>query len=335
MTGKTEPFRPGARRQIKERFGMVPTTVAVPVLGPRATDEQWRHYRNFAVGASEVASMLGQAGAYSSPYALWWAKRLQWSGESTPEMDMGTMLEPLIGELWADGHPNAILARPGHRLYENRQMPGLVCTPDFIAAVPSRDSIAAGEACRIEPVETKAYEGGRGWGKAGTDEVPEHITTQVMVQCAILGAQRGHVARMQSKRVSWYTIEMDEPSVKLTALWATLAARFIDSVQRGEAPPVDAHKATTDTLVKLHRPDQPGPPVELPRSLRDAYHEALDGCRKAESERRQITNAIRDLLGDAFVGLCDGKPFVERRITDVPSYTVGPYTSDGLYPKGR
>lgn len=341
------PFSPEDAEKIREMFGSVPTTSALPVLPPTATRAQWLAARRNGIGASELPAIAGVPGAYGSPFAIWWSKRGDWETEATEEMMIGTEMEPIIAKAWLRLQSGAAIFRPGAALFRSRVKPWMLCTPDFLSVrghvldISSfsdyhEPSVIQGMP-RIEPVECKAYDGGGGWGQPGTDQVPPHVEAQVIVQCVVLGAGRGHVARMRGKRVTTYVIEMtDERLVRMTRDFIPAGDRFMLSLQSDVPPAIDETPETCSTLTRLHPQINKGAEVWFTGPEVEFYLSAIEHAAKSRHELDLARNMIRQRLGDAENGMTpDGRRFVQRRQYFRPGYHVKGTVIDGVYPKGK
>jgi predicted phage-related endonuclease len=328
----------------RERFGVVPKSEALQLL-PAGTDElAWQARRREGLGASELPTVLNIEGSYGSPFALWWAKTSGWDSEGSEQMDMGTRLEPVIGEVWQERNPDALLCRPGAALYAHPLHTWLMCTPDFLAvrSAPVAVDVAPTGAdggdepvtrfdVVVEPVECKAYDGGTGWGTPGTDQVPPHIALQVAVQCFILGARRGHVVRMKGKKITTYTLDQTVP---FPAAYLGAGAEFVRSMRDGQPPALDGTDATERALARIYADMDPEAEAVFPLYDVLEFKLAAEALAAAKARYALIKNKVRSGLGDAKTGVGPDGPFIERRIYKRPGYEVPPCVIDALYPKG-
>lgn len=347
-------IRPEDVATVKKRFGSMPTTSAVPLLGPppvegdsdspdsllRAHDrwhQQWIALRRTGIGASEVATVNGIPGAYGSPFALWWDKRAGLRVESGNEdiMVMGTRLEAIIGETWQERNPDALLVRPGAGLYRHPSLSWLMATPDFIAVY-----MTPGDPWpTIAPVECKAYEGGKGWGEPGTDQVPLHIKVQVLMQIDVLGATRGYVARMQGKRITLYTIDAypgDEGVTRaLIHKWQQAAHAFVASLQPGnDVPPqIDGSDATSKVLAEryadLHEDERAMVSADMAFRYTTSLREVADATERLERVKNEMREAMQKA---AYATDPDGRLIAQRRRYKRRAFTVAAGEVDGIWP---
>lgn len=322
----------------KARWAAVPRTPAVPLLKAGASEGAWLEARRrganppnagWRIGASELAAVLGTS-PHTSAFSLWWAKQDTWvRPEANTAMVVGHKLEDVIGQLWAEQHPEMLLCRPGSALYGHPDPlhQWLVCTPDFVAVAENLD----GPGVHVEPVECKSDEGGKGWGKPGTDDVPDHHRVQVYVQCEILGAPRGHLMRLAGKRPAAYVLPYDDAARTLMAGWLGQGAEFIQSLVVDDPPEPDGHKATTETLQQLHAAYVDGKTIALPAALIAEFCLAHEQADAAKAELEESKNRIRAALADAQFGTdTGGNKVVKRNIYKRRGYEVGPAMVDEL-----
>jgi predicted phage-related endonuclease len=311
------------------RWRRTPRTRAVRVLPADATDEQWHAARRAGIGASELASVLGVQGAYGSPFSVWWAKKLQWETDPTMAMVIGSKLEPVIGELFAEQRPDLLVARPDGRLWQHWQHPWMLATPDFLAVT---------EQGTVEPVEAKSDEGGSEWGQPGTDQIPGKHRVQLLMQCAVLGAERGHLVRLAGKRFTMYTVEALADDDQLLAAWVEAGYRFMGSLELDVPPEPDAHPQTEAALQRLWpapaEPDEDGQPKEvyLDDEVADEFLAAHTAKKVAEIRYQLARNVLRERMRDASVALraSDSTPIAERRLYKRSGYEVGPCMVDEI-----
>lgn len=342
------PLTRSDNARARRRFGATPRTLALPVL---PYDEYgtaaWVIERRAMVGASELAAVLGVS-PHASPFSLWWAKTLGWGTEQSFGMMIGHELEPVIARVFGATRPDLLLCRANGSLWRHPEVAWLGCSPDYLAVVEDVESPTPADprgygppTVHIEPVECKSDEGGKGWGVPGTDQVPLHHRVQLIQQCAVFGAPRGHLVRMAGKRFSAYVVEYDHEAQRTMMGWMVEGQRFVDSLDGGEPPDVDEHRATGDALRELYAStvedeNDPASRVIVPAALRERYDRTLAETKVAEAAERGVKNELRAALGSARWGLDDeGNLWCERRQGKRAGYTVGPTPTDGLYRLGR
>jgi len=298
------------------------------------------------IGASEMAAVLGRS-PFASPFSLWWSKQEGWELEQTLSMRLGHELEPIIAKLFSEARPDLLVCQPNASLWRSPIVEWLACTPDCLAVaydtvpdVPveyAHDKGYGHGPCHIEPVELKSDEGGHGWGKPGTDEVPDHHRVQALQQCAVFGAPRGHLVRMAGKRFSAYVIEYDSNAQTEMAGWVAEGHAFAASLDAGVAPELDGHHATADTLSRLYPGQSEEFEAVVPDDVATDYEMAGAALDAAKAAYVAAQNAVRGHLKEQRFGVVasTGRRFVDRRVYKRRGYEVGPAEVDALYPVGR
>lgn len=323
-------LRRGDAARCIARFGYAPRVTGRPALPPDANETAWLAARRPLVTASEMAAVLGMS-SYDSPFSLWWKKQPDWPHpEQSLQMHIGRKLEAVIGELWSEGHPEAGLWRPGASLWVHPTETWMGATPDYLAVFPHAITPPVSTTTKItgvyvEPVECKSDEGGDGWGKAGTDEVPEHHLVQVIVQCLVLGVPRGRIMRLSGKRTTEYVIAVADHD-DLVARIITEGRTFHTTLETGVAPDIDAHEATARTLSDLYPEADPEVEVEISETLHKELRDAKQAVKDAKALETFAVNRLRDLLGrdKAKYATVDGRRVAVRSIYKRQGYVVKP-----------
>lgn len=208
------------------------------VLPVRQRTPEWLAARLDGIGASEAAAVLGLS-EYESPIGLW-ARKLGLvppPAETLP-MRIGTALEPLIARLYTEATGQKI-----RRANNLRQHPA---HPFMLASLDRR----AGR----KPIELKYSARGKGYGEAGTDEVPDEVLVQVLHQLAVTDEPEADVAALIAGRydVQIYTIRRD---AEAEAAIIEREAVFWDRVQTRREPPIDGSEATLRALAAVYPRD--------------------------------------------------------------------------------
>jgi hypothetical protein len=128
-----------------QRFGAdsIQATAQMSVRGvhiPCDSEAAWLDARAEGVGASEVGVIMGVS-TFTSPYALWWQKKLGWRLPGTESQRWGHLVEDPIGTLFAEQMEDTLyLAKPlGHpySLWCHPNRPWALCTHRRVC-VPGR-----------------------------------------------------------------------------------------------------------------------------------------------------------------------------------------------------
>lgn len=298
-------------------------TFAEPVVEADTSEAAWLAERRKGVGASELASVLGLPGAYSSPFATWWAKQLSWESAETFEMHVGSKLEPVIGELFAEQWPHLTVVRPTHRMWRHPSVPWLTASPDFIVIDESTNT--------WQPLECKSDQG-RKW-----DEVPLKHTVQVYAQCSVLGADSGLVVRLNGKKMTIHPVDFLALDAATWEGWLSLASKFVTSLEAGVPPEPDGHDETAAALGRLYptvadeEDDQLDRDRYLSAGLAQALRDAHAKSKQAQADYQQLRNTALYELAGARYGLDEeGKPVVRRSQYKRDTYTVPAQMIDEL-----
>lgn len=247
----------------------------------------WHAQRRTALGGSEIAAVLGLS-PWESRFSLWHRK----SGAIEPQEDSsilewGRRLESAVRTKWADEHkPSHTRPRLGLTFLRDGWR---LASPDAI--VRRRRSPRASEVLEIK---TAAYDDG--WGTPGTDEIPVYYLTQVRWYLGVLDLATAHVAVLiGGNDYREYTVEQDADDL---ALMITEGRRFLDSIETGDRPDIDASSQTYQTVRELH-PDIDPERAEIAPDLADEYLASRIARDAEESRHRQATSRVLDAMGNA------------------------------------
>jgi putative phage-type endonuclease len=280
----------------------------------------WYAARRGGIGSSEIAAVLGIS-PWTSPFDLYWRKfddrPGEETGEETDRQRWGHYMEPAIAGWFEQAHPEFWITRsPGvfmhrERAYQRASPDGLIYDRGSFPDIEEPDD-------PIATLECKSDNNRGGWGEPGTDEIPEHYLAQKRWQLDTLGLSVGYVVVTFGGPPLEYVVEHDET-------WAVMAreaaAAFAARLERGEAPPIDWHSATTRRLKKMHHTVE-DVEVEIPGGLVEQRREIHRLIKDAERERDLIDNTIRRMLGDARAGTVDGLTVVTRSVSDIKEQTI-------------
>lgn len=292
-------------------------------------EHEWLTARARGIGASEVGIIVGVS-PWSSTYALWWRKKLDWRLPGTESMRWGHLVEDPIAELFAEHvEGDLYVAKPlGHpySLWHHPVSTWAMCTPDRLAVRREHHDVV--------PVEIKSDEGGDGWGEPHTADVPTHYRCQALWQAFVLGAPGTYVVRKRSSgrgRVTWYWVPFDSEAclLLLDRAWA-----FLTSIDHDNPPPVDGSDATADTLKEINAVAE-----DTFATVDEAIHAEWVAARQAKRDalkaEKLASNRLRAAMGTANYAsytTADGLDvvFAKRRVGKRDGYTVAPGTVDEL-----
>lgn len=291
----------------------------VPLVRWDQTDDEWRAERRNGCGASDVAALLGFS-RWRTPWQVWAEK----TGHPMAPVDdaneaarLGNLLEPwlLLQAIWliqpsADWH----VSPTPHRLYRHAEHPLRMCSPDGqrhpLVLEPDDDG-----RWDLVQAKTAGLQTGRapGWS---ADTYPLGYELQARWEMHVMGAAVNHlVALVAGLGLVHHPIardmEIEENLVGQVAPW------WERHVIGGDEPPLSGGDA--DMLAKLY-PRVVREAVRLDDtdalSWWEAYRDAHADVTEAEARKSEAAVALKALIGDAKVGLVEGRAIAtwsERR----------------------
>lgn len=273
---------------------------------------EWDEARaGLCITATEIAAVMGLS-PWASPFSLWHKK----AGlptppfEVSPQIEWGNRLEPAVALKFRDEHPELRLHNTG--TWQHRDRTWQRATPDLISS--------------SEVVELKTSPTGEGWGPAGTDEFPIYYRCQAMWQQDTLGLLKP--ARLAVLISGWdyreYTVEYNEADAKLMR---EAAEEFLDTVRRGERPPIDGADATYQTL-RAQPFGREDVDVQIPLGLAVRYDLAQEQAKGAAAELTQVRGELLDAIGSGYRAVCGDRRVAYRTVNpDGTTLALQPYRS--------
>lgn len=259
---------------------------------------EWNEARRLTINGSEIAAVLGIS-PYDSPFSLWHRKAGRIGEvEQTDEMYWGNQLEDVIRDEFNRRHADTYTS-PGFRPY------GLFRHHERTWQGGGPDGIAEGE---LLECKTARYDDG--WGDEGTDEIPVHYRAQCLWYLDVFGYQVCHVAVLiAGSEYREYRVEHDAAEVEPMRL---KARAFLDTLDAGQAPPLDGHDATYEAVRELHPLIEPAR-VEIPARIAVPYLHALAAMKDAEIEKRRWCAEVVNAMGTAKDALYLGERIASRQ----------------------
>lgn len=283
-------------------------TAAVRVGTFEHDSPEWHAARAQGIGASEVAAVLGLS-PWESYFSLWHRKAgLIGPQPVNDEMRWGHYLEPAIAARFADEHPELRVQRTG--TWRAKAMPFQIANPDRLAYARvgvSSSRFAYGG--RRVPVEIKWSPNGDGWGKAGTDEIPIYYRCQIMWQLDVLGAPYGYVAALVGSEYREYVVDYDLTDA---LLMRNAAEEFMNSLERGEAPDIDATGHTYQVLRELH-PDIEDRDAQISDDVALMWPMEKANAERAAAAEQLWKNKLLAEMGTARYATYDGQRIARRQ----------------------
>jgi putative phage-type endonuclease len=255
--------------------------------------EQWLRDRKKAIGASDVAAILGVS-PYASPWDVWADKtdRVEpWGGNVATRL--GQRFEPAVLDFAEE--TLGTLARNVRVLHP---------------ALPVASTLDAQCVGSLRPVEAKttglAGPSYGDWGLAGTNEVPENYLVQVHAQLLCTGADLGYLfALLPGRGVVQYEIERSDKLCE--QLGSILDDWWQKHVILGLEP--SREKASFEIVKRLKR--VANKTIELGTAAIqcvDRIEEVKQAIKELEKEKESVETLLLGLLSDAELGvLPDGR----------------------------
>lgn len=301
---------------------------AIELLPPNEAvhgNERWYELRRQGITASEIAIVLGIS-PYGSPFSLYWQKLNDWRDDGNAYTSAGRHLEDAIADWWmAECDPlENLFAVPGG-LYAHRERPWQLATPDRLLHLPCPEcqggtvrfmygcpkcfgSMLSGPPLALIECKWVAYSWD-GWGEPGTDEIPVYYRAQGLWQLDVLGVDEVHFAALGPGGFRSYVVRRDEDDLELMR---AAGLEFHQRLESGDAPDLDSHSATLDTLRRLH-PSVGEGDVEVSVDLAERYRIARADRKDAEERVDRCEAEIRAALGSDFNRAVCGKKLVASR----------------------
>jgi len=298
-----------------------------PGTGP--ADERWHQLRRAGVTASEIAVVMGIS-PYESPFSLYWQKANDWRWDGNEYTSTGSHLEDAIADWWmAERDPIENLAQGLAGLYAHPDRPWQLATPDrllYLACdscdgrggaglAPCADCMCAG----YKPDDLVALleckwvaHSWDGWGQEGSGEIPVYYRAQCLWQLDVLGVDEVHVAALGPTGFRSYVVRYDEDAEVDLAMMRGAAVDFVRRIEEGDAPDLDGHTATLDTLQRLYPTVGVGD-VEVPLELAEEYRLARLERDRAKERVAHCEAQIRAALGSDFNRAVHGGRLVASR----------------------
>lgn len=342
------------------------------ILPHDAERDEWLEARRAGVTASEVAAVLGLS-KYESPRSLYHRKRGEIPDEDDNDaMKWGRRLEAPIADEFADRHPELTAELGG--LYVNLDRTWQMATPDRLLyeydgvvdvevlcgcemhidgmpapgeSAPCCDPDDCGPCCQwcstcpklngwpVQPVsvlEIKTSGALDEWGDDGSDDIPVAYRCQALWQMDVLGLNEARVALLVSGRTyREYTVAYDPDDV---ALLRDAASDFLDSVDLGTPPDVDATAATADALKHLH-PDLDDTEVDIPVDIAGEYTAACAAYKTAEARKKLAENRLREASGRGRYLMSGGQKVATRSVYEVAEHVRKASKVDKFTPARR
>lgn len=235
------------------------------------------------VSPTKVAAILGIS-PFSDPYTCWH----EMSGHlpRQPQSDAarrGTFHEDAVLREYFWRHPHLRKLRNSNRTIK---------ISDWLAATPDCLALPKNGERTLHHIEIKTTDDWSQWGEEGTDEIPEHYFSQVVVTSHIVKADISHVFVLGPH---WqYKKYVIQPDPDLAEAVLAQCRTFWESVQSGIEPPLSMTRASYDTWTKVADPEVGVGDVEIPPDVAAHYLTAVEWEKKIRPARAQIVNLLNE-----------------------------------------
>jgi putative phage-type endonuclease len=238
---------------------------------------EWNEARRWAIGGSEIASVLGLS-PWLSRFGLWMQKKGFVPPEpDKPVMEWGRRLEPAVRDKFTEDYPGDWVTNPG--IYRHDTRSWQLANPDAMTDT--------------ELLEVKTAPYADEWGPDGSTEIPIYYRCQVLQYL-----ERAWVAVLiRGTDYRTYCLERDDPDViNDTAILRAAGDEFLYDLINDRVPDIDRHNTTYEIVRTLHPDVEPGQ-VEIDPDLAGDYLAAYIAEKEAKIDREFYAAKILDELG--------------------------------------
>lgn len=271
---------------------------------------EWHEARGEVIGSSDIGVILGVSN-WKSKLTLHYEKRGLIAPEPpSPELqellDYGHYMEPFIGKLFHDRHPELSLRNTAGS-WRNVERPWQGANPDALAG-------PVGELLPDAVVEKKTAKYKADW-ECG---IPPAYEAQVRWQMDTFGFRHGWIAVWFAVGgYAEYYIEADD---FISEVHRQAAIDFNRGVDEGIEPEIDGSESSYLTLRRLNPSIVPKSEIVVPEHIGEEYLKATADFAAAEKEALRMKGHLLAHAGTAQYIFHDGKKIARRqaRGTGVP-----------------
>lgn len=281
--------------------------MSTATINPVTDRAAWLEERKRGIGASEAPAVLGLSPFEdATTLALRKLGRLP-AVEESEAMELGTLMEPVLAELYQRRTGRAIVYQQVFR--KDPKLPFLFATVDGV------DS----ESELVEFKTTGAWSA-KELGEEGTDEVPEHWLIQAHQQMHVCRKDVVNFAVLVGGQ-SFRSFTVRRNQALIDAMLPSLE-QFWDTVQRGEVPESPATLYTPKILAALN-PECSGEALCGPgfTSIVAEYERLKDVEKRAKEGAEGLKAEILKAMGKNEIGLLDDGRRLKRYLISMPERT--------------
>lgn len=257
--------------------------------------DAWLEQRRSRLGGSEIAAVVGLS-PFESPFSLWHRKSGMIAEQTDrPVMEWGRRLEAVVLDKWCEDRGITHRSGRGVTLVRDDWM---IASPDWLD---------------VDLLEIKTSPRGDDWGREDDDPekaIPVYYQCQASWYMAVTDRPECHFAVLISGHdYREYTLPRDQEAID----YLTREGRaFLDSIEAGIRPDIDAHTRTYETIRQLH-PDIADEDVEIGEALAEQWITAVRAKSAADEAHDLAKNLLSDAMGDAKRAFHDGQKLADRR----------------------
>lgn len=243
------------------------------------------------VTASKVSAILGLS-PWTSRFTVWHelAGQLPHDDLQTVNQARGHYLEEAVAQWFVDEY--RVHLRPG-RCWRSKVYPWMVVSPDRLV-VAHRNGRKP-----VSVVEIKTAADYGDWGPDGSDDVPPHYRTQVIVQLDALGLPVGYLAALLPRlALRAYRINYDPEEAAWIREQVTEFMATLPGGPNEQVPDIDESDSTYETVRRLH-PEIEDREVEVPEELGRRLLDSVDMAKAADSALVGVKSEVAVLMGTA------------------------------------
>jgi len=256
-------------------------------------------FRKSGWGASEIASLAGLNPWCSRSEAILRKQGKMDPIPTTPAMERGNYIEPVIGRWFADKTGYKVVSL-GHKTMRHPEHEWMLATPDF-----GFHKNGSGIIDGIMEAKTAAFSQAAQWGKTSiespTDSIPPRYNVQVHVQAAVCSANMDMepitdvpVVSLVDGEFRMYKVKIDP---EVNGILVDIGKKAWDEVVSGEDPTPDGSKGFSDFLTQ-----------KWPETREDILEADADGIELCER---------LNLLTDKIKGLTEDKTLLQQNIKNL------------------
>lgn len=267
--------------------------------------DEWRAQRAHRLGGSDMAAVLSLS-KWDSPLSLWLRKHDAIADKpELPEMQWGTLLEPVIAQHWLTLHDGYHLAHDTATTWIHDTHTWMLANPDLLVTNPAGD---------LEALEVKTARYADEWGPDGGtgEDVPIYYLVQLLHYLEVLDAAVGHVAVLISgSDYRQYTVRRADHLAEVDVMLAEGSA-FVASLESGTPPDIDTHSATYQAIRELHPDIDRDTFTDLTGALARDLLAAEAEVKRAEGQLSEQRARVLAVMGSTHRAVWDGQRVAYR-----------------------